>query len=357
MAIAVAGFVLTRTAAASNQRMRRADAAEWFRRGGRALDERRSGDAVFALRRASTKNPENNTYALALAAALVADGHDTAASQVLQRLLAVQPELPAANLALARIEGRHGDVSAATRDYQHALTGLWATEREDERRHVRLELIRFLLDHQQHSRALSELLVLGVTMPDTREAHLEAGRLFLEANDPARALGHFQDVLRHEATNRAALAGAGEAAFDLADYARARRFLRQDEGDAHVMALQDLTNRVLDGDPLAPRLPRGERMRRLSAAIAQARAALGACLPALPPDAASRSTLQALDTDASAVSVRIATPGAPQPPDIVEDGMDLAYRIERGVESACGVTAPPDRALLLIGRRHGLDPQ
>jgi hypothetical protein len=196
-----------------------------------------------------------------------------------------------------------------------------------------------------------------VTLPDTSQAHLEVGRLFLAAGDPARALVHFQNVLRREGHNQAALAGAGEASFDLAGYAQARRYLQLADGDAHVIELRDLTNRVLDGDPLAPRLPRGERMRRLSAAIAQARGALGACLSSLPANAAPRSTLEALDAEGSKVSAQVAAPRGPQPPDLVEDGMDLAYRIERGVESVCGVTAASDRALLLIGRRHGLDPQ
>jgi hypothetical protein len=40
----------------------------------------------------------------------------------------------------------------------------------------------------------------------------------------------------------------------------------------------------------------------------------------------------------------------------VDDGLDLACRVERAVEQGCSVLgAPLDRAILLIGRRHGFD--
>ena len=39
-----------------------------------------------------------------------------------------------------------------------------------------------------------------------------------------------------------------------------------------------------------------------------------------------------------------------------EEALELAYRVQASVEQACGpATAPLDRAILLIGRRHGLD--
>ena len=44
--------------------------------------------------------------------------------------------------------------------------------------------------------------------------------------------------------------------------------------------------------------------------------------------------------------------------DLIDDGVDLVYRAERAAEQRCTATpAPFDRALLLIGRRHGLEEQ
>ncbi len=312
---------------------------------------------MAALRHASSEDPENRGYSLALASALVADHHDNAAEQVLRRLRDAQPELPEANLALARLEARRDDVLAATRDYQHALTGLWSSEQEDERRGVRLELARFLLQHDQRSRALSELLVLAVTLPDNPPAHLEAGQLFLRAGDAGRALDQFQAVLRQDSQNAGALAGAGEASFNLADYARARRYLAADSPDAHVKTLRILTDLILEGDPLAPRLARAERTRRMTAAVEQARGALDGCLTRRPAGSAPRASLESLQAELDTFTTQMKPVRGAVPSDLVEDGTDLAYRIERGIESSCGITAPADRALILIGKRHGLDPQ
>ncbi len=337
--------------------MRQNDAAEWYRRGQAALTAGRAEEAAAALRHASSEDPEDRGYSLALASALVAGHHDTSAEQVLRRLRDEQPELPEANLALARLEARRNDVTAATRDYQHALTGLWSSEREDERRGVRLELVRFLLDHDQRSRALSELLVVAVTLPDTPAAHLETGQLFLRAGDAGRALEQFQAVLRQDPQNAAALSGAGEAAFNLADYARARRYLAADSPDPRVKSLRILSDLILEGDPLAPRIARSERTRRMSAGIEQARGALEGCLANLAADAAPRASLESLQAELESFTTQMKPVRGAVRSDLVEDGTDLAYRIERGVESSCGVTAPADRALILIGGRHGLDPQ
>ncbi len=151
--------------------------------------------------------------------------------------------------------------------------------------------------------------------------------------------------------------GAGEASFNLADYARARRYLAADSPDPHVKALRILSDLILEGDPLAPRIARVERTRRMAAAIEQARGALDGCLAKLPADAAPRASFESLQAELAALTTQMKPVRGAVRSDLVEDGTDLAYRIERGVESTCGITTSGDRALILIGKRHGLDPQ
>jgi len=63
---------------------------------------------------------------------------------------------------------------------------------DERRQQVRLELIHLLLDHNQRSRALSELLILGSEVPQSAGANAEIAKLFLSAGDAQHALGYFE---------------------------------------------------------------------------------------------------------------------------------------------------------------------
>jgi predicted Zn-dependent protease len=141
------------------------------------------------------------------------------------------------NVQLARLEARRDDVTGTVRYYQNALYGSWRIDQGDARRQVRVELIRYLLAHDQRGRALSELLVLEGNLPDDARLQTEAGRLFLEAGEPHRGLERFRQVLRSDPKNKSALTGAGEAAFEVGDYTSAQRFFR---------AVTSPSNRVSD---------------------------------------------------------------------------------------------------------------
>ena len=193
--------------------------------------------AIRALRRATAINRDNRPYRLALAGGLAADRQDDAARQVLLRVRESSPEDPEVNVRLARLEARHDDVTGTVRYYQNAVYGSWGGDQGDARRQVRIEMIRHLLAHQQRGRALSELLVLSGNLPDDVQSQTEAGQLFLEAGDPRRGLDRFRQALRIDPKNAAALAGAGEAAFDVGDYASAQRYLRAVEpASSHTLS-------------------------------------------------------------------------------------------------------------------------
>lgn len=355
--ITVAAFFGTRAVAHSNEVLRRRQAAAWFEDAQRASPGGNAGTAVAGLRRAVSKDPGNKQYRLALADALAASRLDDEAQRVLLALREAQPEDPETNLRLARLEARGSDADATRRYYQNALAGLWRPEQVEDRRRVRIELIELLLARGERARALSELLVLAANLPEDAAVQTQVGRMFLAATDPRLALDHFVRAVRLNPENADALAGAGEAAFELGDYRRALRYLntvrRENE---HAAELRELTQLVLSGDPMAPRLGANDRRRRLSVAFQQAVQRLETCLN--DPSVQASAGVGPLRDEARNFQSALALPRRREPRDLVDDGVDLVYRIEKAVEQSCGTPpAPLDRALLLIGRRHGFGEQ
>ena len=291
--IAVAAFIVTRRFAAANEAMRVRDAETWYASGQQALERRDLDAAVTALRRATARNPEAVTYRLALAQALTVAEQDDAARQLLLGLREMQPEDSETNLRLARLERRRGDTGAASRYYEAAILGLWKGEQRLAQRQVRTEFIRFLLSHGERDRALSELLVLEGSLGEDDSSQLQAAELLLQAGDAARALAHFERALEANRGSQPALAGAAEAAFALGDYARAQRYLQTLTADTdRTKELRTVTDLVIAGDPLAPRLTPAERSRRLQSALSHTIDRVDGCRGRTPSGSRSRPSSQ-----------------------------------------------------------------
>jgi Tfp pilus assembly protein PilF len=355
--IAVAAFFVTHRFAASNQALRHQDGRAWYSSGERALQRGDLATALAALRRATSKDPDNPTYRLALAHALMTGQQDDAARQLLLQLREQQPEDPETNLQLARLEARRGDRAAVGRYYETAIVGLWDAGQRATQRRVRTEFIEFLLEHGERDRALSELLVLDVSLPQDGASQLAAGRMLLAAGDPRRSADHFLRVLRANSRDQPALAGAVEAFFELRDYARVRQYLSdlaQDTG--RTRELRMLTNLVFASDPLAPRLPMSERRRRLAAGLAQVIRRLETCDARTPRDPMNAAgDVKFLRAEAHAVDAALTARGKPRSSDEVEAGFEVIVRGERLANRVCGLPEPLDQALLLIAGRHGLE--
>ena len=356
--VAVVAFLLTRAVAAGNDRMRLDDAAAWYDAGRRDLAAGRSDAALTALRRAVSKDRGNRRYQVALATALAAAHQDEAARQVLVGLRDVAPEDAEVNTELARLEARQGNLSDARRYYQNALNAVWNADQSDVRRGLRLELIRLLLGHDEKSRALSEVLLLSANLPDTPAAHVEAGHLFLDAGDARHALEQFSEALAFDPQDGPALAGAGESAFALGDYPRARRYLAAaPRGLDRVVELQALADLVLTNDPMAPRLSVEERTRRLLVDVQQAAQRVAACVATLAPDSAGRAALEVIQHDAAAFEPTLNLGAVRELPDAIESGLELVDRMEQHTQQGCAPMTARDRALLLIARAHGINEQ
>ena len=351
--LAIIAFFVTRSVAANNRDIRLRNAGEWYRRGQAELAAGRIDASIDAFRRAIVRNRTNKPYVLALARSLSLNGDHDAARAVLLALRESSPEDVDVNLQLARLAVARQDVTEARRFYDAALYAPWTAERADERRRVRLELVRFLLSHDQRSRAQSELLASASGLPDDPPHHLEMANLFVQAGDDERALPEFQRVLRVDPENADALAGASQAAFRMGRYADARRYLRRMPADIEqVRTTREIVELVLARDPLATRIGSIERRRRLMNNLSYVQERLEACvlssgaLPS-PDELAIQSELQAFDMQLKR------RPQLDQ--DTVESGVDLIDRVERFAVEKCGPPTPLDRALLLIGRQHGAE--
>lgn len=347
--MAVAAFLLTRAVAASNRQTQVQDAAAWFATGEARA---RAGDldgAITAFQHASAKNPDDRGYVLALARAQTGRKLYDDARRVLLSLRESSPEDAEINLQLARLSAERRDVTEAIRYYHNALYSPLSSTQAGERRRVRLELVRFLMAHDQMSRAMSELLISSIDAPDTAVAHVELARLFTQAGDGRHAAEQFATALRLEPDRGDALAGAGETAFRLGDYVTARSYLRRAPADANVAELRNVAELVLSADPLAGRLSSAERQRRLLAAFSYAAQRLDACAGTRPGVDAL-----ALQQEAASYSRRLKPPSIRES-ETIEAGAELALRMSRAAAQSCPPATAMDRALDLIAKAHGDD--
>jgi len=356
LAVAAAGaFFLTRAVASANRLESLRDAAQWFERGEAGLAAGDVDRAIESFHRAVVRNRGEQRYGRALAGAMAAKGQDVSARQVLLSLREAAPDAPEINVQLARLAAKASDLTEATRYYHNALYAPGTSDRPQARRQLRVELVRFLLAHGQAGRGLSELLVLSADLPDEAAPHVEAGQLFAQAGDERRALDQFQRALRFAPAENDALAGAGMAAASLGDYGLAQKYLGSlsAETDA-VRETGDMVEAVLRRDPLAPRLRSSERLRRARANLSYAADRFAACLPAAMTRPAGDADLRLQDA-ARSLEAELKRPGT-RDQEAIEQGVELASRLAVRLGQACAPATPLDRALVLIGRRHGIEP-
>jgi tetratricopeptide (TPR) repeat protein len=351
---AVGVFIFTRHMAAHEQQLRRKIAAVWFERGVEYMQAGQTDKAVAAFRSATANVESDPKYMLALANALAVGNHTQQALRLLLRLRDSDPENPDVNLSLARLAAQQGEVQEAVRYYQSALYGRWPNDRLDQRRQVRLELVRFLLAHQQQYLATSELYVLENRTPDSVAAHIELARLFAEANDLPHALEEYAAAIRLDGSNIEALTAAGHLAFQVGNYRLAEQYLRAAQEanpeSQETHQLLTLTRAILSSDPLLPHLTQWERQKRLEAGLEVSLKLVEDCLSDTS-DSKAIAELQSLKTEAISATKRWKTKSSSDT-DTVKTGVDLIFRMQQTASGACGNPSDRDRAWLLIGQQH-----
>ena len=357
LALAAVGvFLFTKRMAAREQRLEGQLAAIWYQQGQQLIRSGEAEKAIRSFRQAIAHARENRKYSLALADALAAGKHDAEAQQLLLRLRESDPENAEINIRLARIASRRGEVSDAVHYYQNALYGRWTgNEVDEQRRQLRIELIRFLLDHEQQNRAVSELLILETEPPDSASSRVETAKLFLQAGDLQHALKNYVAAIQLDGHDVEALTGAGETSFQLADYAKASHYLKMSlevsPKSANTRHLLSLAEMVLAQDPLVPHLTSKERQSRLVLGFERSLERLQNCLSQTSNDQTT-AELQSLKAEALAMGPTLNKRNNPPDSDLVRSGLGLMLKMQRATAASCGEPPVSDQALLLIGIKH-----
>jgi predicted Zn-dependent protease len=335
-----------------------------YAQGVEAAGAGRYDEAIAAFRAALTCDPTNSQYRLSLARAL-RDSNDPRrldeAESYLVALWQRSPQDAPVNLALARVAAHRGSVEDATRYYHNAMYGVWNSDPDANRTKSRIELIQFLLTKGALANAESELVALTTSLPADVTAHLEAAQLFAQARDYSGALTQYREVLHLDPLNSAALAGAGEAAYNSGDYAVAQHYLQQavnrNSQDANARQLLATTDLIVRTNPFRSHLSDVERNRRIKTAFDQAENRLTACAQQSginldSSGAPAQSPLVDLQSRWMATKPELDRLRLPAETDLPDTIMDVVFQIEQGTASLCGKAEGLDLALLLISQKR-----
>lgn len=332
----------------------------WFARGVSDLSAGHYDQAVIEFRAALLYSPDDYTYQLNLAEALLGLKRTSEAYSYLINLWDRQPSDGLVNLELARIAAERGETEQAERYYHDAIYSAWPSDQEGKRREARLELIDFLLRNNDRAQAESEVIALEANVGDDAALQARVGNLFVRTLDYERALAAYHASLKSDRHNHAALAGAGLAAFELERYPLAYRYLQgavaADPSDAESAARLKTTELVLQMDPFQRQISVVQRNRLVVEAFEAAGKRLKDCALQAPAPAAAAGLQSNLAETWEKMKPHITEPGLQRKPDLAEAAMDLVFNIERQNEhqtgGSCGAPTETDQALLLIANMH-----
>jgi len=339
-ATAVGMFFLVTGLSRLYQNQLKSRGSTWFERGVRDLAANRVQNAVTDFQVALTYSRDNYGYELSLAEALMALNRTEEARTYLISLWQREPENGPVNLELARIYAGTGDIPRALRYYHNAIYAVWGGDADRHQRSVRVELIKFLLDHKALTQAEAELIALGRDLPDDPSQHVEVGDFFLGIPDYDRALEQFREALEIEPGNRSALAGAGRAAFELARFPMAGRYLaaavRLDPNDDQTAGLLEMVKSIpnLDADEISSTT---ERDRAVLAAFNTAGERLRACLKTSAKTGSESLPLEQRYSQWMARKATLTERTLREHPDQVDATMDFVFHIERQTSDTCAM--------------------
>ncbi len=333
-------------------------AAQLFYRG---LSEQRNKNfetAIADFRAALSYDPNNYTYELSLAKALIASQRYPEADSYLESLAERAPQDGDVNLLLARLSAHDSKYDEAIRYYHRAIYGLWSSDPDGNRRRTRLELVDFLLQHDQRMEAQAELIASAASLPPDYPIHLAVADGFLRAQDYADALDQYRQVIQLDHNNAAAYLGAGKAAFKLGQFLTAERYLQaaldrhaQDEDARRMLEISSL---VLSSDPARPNLTAAERRVRIVTAFQQAGERALQCLESqsLNPAESAADQLRQLHARWVELEPRMRHQALRADAGTLNDAMENAISIEQVAQQRCGEPQGLDMALLLIARNR-----
>jgi tetratricopeptide (TPR) repeat protein len=351
-------FVVTGTVVGRYHSFEKALAQDWYRQGQQALGAGHAPAALADFSNALAYSRDNPLYQLRLAQALAATGRVAEARAYLLSIRERDPGNGPVNLELARLAATEHNISDAVEYYHNAVYCEWEGDPVVQRRAVRLELVKFLLDSDQGAAARVELIGVAGNLPPDAPLHIQVGKLLMQAGAYDDALALFRQAVSVEPRSAAALAGAGECYFYTGRYALAEPYLnhalRRDPKLTSVAAVRDTVRAVLELDPFARWLGEQQRMERAHRDFDLAMTRLQACADqrGLDLKAAGSDPLQTLYAQAEVLKPSLQQRTFLRDPDSVSHIMDLVFAIENGASQACGEPHGLDSALVLIAREQ-----
>jgi len=337
------------------QSQRQAIGTRWFSRGVVELNAKKYAAAVSDFRGALLYSRDDYSYQLNLAEALIGEGHTGEASAYLLNLWDREPDDGQVNLELARIAANQGKTKEAIRYYHDAVYAAWPSDQDENRHQARLELIELLLHIHAYTDAQSELIALSENVGDEPKREEQIGELFVQAQDYEHALGAFRITLKTDRRNQAALAGAGNAAFQLQQYQLAGRYLQEavaeNPKDTQSASLLKTTETLLHMDPFQRQISASERSRRVTEAFDVVGQRLKNC-PVQGTGVHPGGSASSLNDEWNAMKPKITPRELRGNPELVDAVMDLVFRIERQSSLVCGTPTGDDLALTLIAKLH-----
>ncbi len=362
-AIAVIGFIAVGNLVRAFESRQRAIASEMYHRGLIDLNHQDFKLAATHFRAALSFDPANSQYQLNLAQSLAALGEDNQARTYLVNLWDHAPQSGQVNLELARLAAHQNQPDEALRYYHNAIYGLWNDASGNSRRQTRLELVDFLLLHNEKTQAQSELIASAASLPPDPAPHARIAERLMRVNDYADALAQYRAILDFDRRNVEAMRGAGQAAFLLGELRTAQRYFEaaKEHGlrDDSVEQQLQLIDLVLRNDPFRRKLSDKERRERTLTAFKQAGDRLQQCAQTKGIDLNSPNVtapLQTLQQQWVNLKPQVGAAYIGGNSEIAEAAMDLVFGIEQETAQECGPPNGLDQALLLIANnREGAD--
>lgn len=289
VSLTVAGFAAT---SYRNERIQLG--SRHFQSGRSSLDQGELGGAIDQFRKALLFSPDDEQYRLALAESLVRANHLDEAETHLEQLVQDDPGNGRINYLLAQIAEKRGQTETAIERYQRAVYEYWPRDMIPERRSARWDLVRLLEKANRTNEAIGELIQLNSSATNPAErtniafdllhygALSEAGRIFRELE----ILQPSQDAPRR---------GIGMIDFNSGEYIAARHEFqaahRLDPKDQDTVQWLDITNQVIELDPLLPGISSAERLRRSQNLLGAVVHIVTSCKPGIATNAEAASEL------------------------------------------------------------------
>jgi tetratricopeptide (TPR) repeat protein len=258
-----------------------AEANSFYLEGTRLLQKGQAAEAVEVLRRAYTAVRDDRRYQMQLAAALMAAGKPGEAEALLDDVLQKNSNDGQANLLMAHLMVKKGDLAAAESYYHRAIYGIWSGDAASHQIQTRLELIDLLARRHALKEMWAELLPLEGQAEGNPSLQKQIAHLYIVAGSPARAISVYHALLQGNSKDSEAYKGLGEAELSIGDYHQAQsaflNALRVNPEDSEARKRLELASSMTALDPTPRRLSSKEKYARSMRILELARNAYQAC--------------------------------------------------------------------------------